>query len=137
MIDFFNRLDIFMKYRDLNDNKITVEAGISNGLIGKARQRGALSQDSISKILYTYPDLNANWLLTGKGEMLQNTDVLKNNIVGANVSGGVMSGNITQHNTPFEELSSEKKDYLEIIKKQQDQMGELIETNKILVEKII
>lgn len=59
-----------MKYKGLNDNQITVEAGISNGLIGKARKRGSLSQDNISKILYTYNDLNGHWWLTGIGEMI-------------------------------------------------------------------
>ena len=54
MIDFFSRLDKFMTYKGLNDNKLTVETGISNGLIGKARKRGSLSQENISKILYTY-----------------------------------------------------------------------------------
>lgn len=71
MATFFQRLDKFMKHKGLNDNKITVETGISNGLIGKARKRGSLSQENISKILYTYSDLNANWLFTEKGEMLK------------------------------------------------------------------
>jgi hypothetical protein len=70
MIDFFSRLDSYMIFKGLNDNKITVETGISNGLIGKARKRGALSQDNISKILCRYTDLDANWLFTGKGSML-------------------------------------------------------------------
>lgn len=70
MIDFFSRLDNFMKYKDLNDNKITVKAGISNGIIGKARKRGALSQENISKLLFAYPELNANWLLAGRGVMI-------------------------------------------------------------------
>jgi hypothetical protein len=47
-----------------------VETGIANGLIGKARKRGSLSQENISKILYRYKNLNARWLLTGEGEML-------------------------------------------------------------------
>ena len=64
---------MYMKYKGLNDNKITVDADISNGLIGKGRKRGALSQESISKILCSYPDLDANWLLTGEGEMLKQT----------------------------------------------------------------
>jgi len=59
-----------MDYSNLNDNKITVIAGISNGLIGKGRTRGSISQENISKILIAFPDLDANWLLTGKGEML-------------------------------------------------------------------
>lgn len=70
MIGFFDRLDIYMKFKGLNDNKITVEAGISNGLIGKGRKRGSLSQDNISKLLCTYSDLSADWLLTGRGNML-------------------------------------------------------------------
>lgn len=71
MIDFFNRLDKYMKHKGLNDNKITVKAGVSNGLIGKARKKGGgLSIDNISKILYTYSDLSADWLLTGRGTML-------------------------------------------------------------------
>lgn len=71
MIDFFDRLDNYMIYKGLNDNKMTIETGISNGLIGKARKRGSLSQDNISKILYTYRDLDANWLFTGSGDMIK------------------------------------------------------------------
>ncbi|WP_394660050.1 hypothetical protein [uncultured Chryseobacterium sp.] len=59
-----------MEYKGLNDNKITVETGISNGLIGKARKRGGLSQENISKILYAYSDLDANWLFRGEGKMI-------------------------------------------------------------------
>jgi hypothetical protein len=70
MSDFFDRLDKHMEYKGLNDNKITVETGISNGLIGKGRKRGGLSQENISKILYTYNDLDANWLFRGTGEMI-------------------------------------------------------------------
>ena len=86
MIDFFSRLDNYLKYKGLNDNKLTIETGISNGLIGKARKRGALSQDNISKILCKYIELDANWLLTGQGSMLKidngyprNTPVIVNN----------------------------------------------------------
>ena len=70
MSDFFDRLDKYMEYKGLNDNKITVETGISNGLIGKARKRGGLSQENISKILHTYFDLDANWLFRGEGKMI-------------------------------------------------------------------
>ncbi len=59
-----------MDFKHLNDNKISAECNISNGLIGKARLRGSLSQINISKILIKYPELNANWLLTGRGNMI-------------------------------------------------------------------
>lgn len=71
MIDFFDRLDMFMRYRGLNDNKISLTAGISNGLIGKGRKRGGISQENISKLIHAYPELDANWLLTGQGSMLR------------------------------------------------------------------
>ena len=71
MIDFFGRLDMFMRYRGLNDNKISLTAGISNGLIGKGRKRGGISQENISKLTHAYPELDANWLLTGQGSMLR------------------------------------------------------------------
>ena len=71
MIDFFGRLDMFMRYRGINDNKISLTAGISNGLIGKGRKRGGISQENISKLIHAYPELDANWLLTGQGSMLR------------------------------------------------------------------
>ncbi len=70
MQDFFLRLDDFLDYYEINDNRVTIECGISNGLIGKARKRGSLSQENISKILNTYKNLDANWLMTGLGKML-------------------------------------------------------------------
>lgn len=73
--DFFDRLDKYMNVKGLNDNQITVKAGLSQGAIGKQRKKGrGLSVESIAKILYAYPELNADWLLTGRGEMEMNSD---------------------------------------------------------------
>lgn len=71
---FIDRLDTYMKYAGLNDNKVTVQCGITVGLINSARKRGkSLSGDNIGKILCAYKDLDARWLLTGEGQMLQNS----------------------------------------------------------------
>jgi hypothetical protein len=74
MIDFFKRLDIYMNYKGLNDNRLSIETGISNGLIGKARKRGSLSGSNISKLINTYKDLSADWLFRGEGDMIRNED---------------------------------------------------------------
>ena len=67
----FSRLDKFMQYKGLNDNKITVQTHIAVGTLGKQRRSGkGLSYESIVKILNTYPELSPSWLLLGKGEML-------------------------------------------------------------------
>ena len=74
MIDFFQRLDIYMDYKGLNDNKLSIETEISNGLIGKARKRGSLSGQNISKFINTYKDLSADWLFRGEGSMIKNEE---------------------------------------------------------------
>ena len=68
MID---RFDAFMRAKDLNDNRVTVQAKLSVGTIGKSRNEGRdLSMKVVEALLATYPDLNKEWLLTGCGEML-------------------------------------------------------------------
>lgn len=71
----FSRLDQFMQYKGLNDNRITVQTNIAVGTLGKQRRNGkGLSYDSIVKILSTYPELNPSWLIIGKGDMLLRED---------------------------------------------------------------
>lgn len=66
-----DRLDEYMRYAGLNDNKVTVQCGLSNSIVGNARKRGkSINGDNIAKIISTYRNLNARWLLTGEGDML-------------------------------------------------------------------
>ena len=67
-----DRLRMYMDYRGLNPNKITVEAALSVGLIGKSLKSGkGFNSDTIEKILHTYADLDPVWFLLGEGEMLK------------------------------------------------------------------
>lgn len=82
MNDFISRLSKFMETIGVNDNQITLTAQLSNGLIGKAKANGkALSAQNIEKILYAYPELSADWLLTGRGEMLKTNRISRHNSV--------------------------------------------------------
>ena len=77
----FTRLDAFMKCKGLNDNRITVQAKIAVGTIGKQRRSGkGLSYDSIVKILRTYPELNPTWFILGEGEMFLRENVNPRNL---------------------------------------------------------
>lgn len=70
MEKFIDRLDAFMRAEGINDNQMTVNAGLSVGLIGKCKRNGSgMASDSIEKILHAYPSLSADWLITGRGDM--------------------------------------------------------------------
>lgn len=70
--NFIERLQYYMTQKCISDNKLTVDADLSVGLIGKAKKNGkAMNSANIEKILLACPDLNPDWLLTGRGEMLK------------------------------------------------------------------
>ena len=71
-----DRFDKYMSSKGLNDNKVTLQLGLTVGLIGKSRKEGRdLSDKVVEKILNFYTDLNRVWLLTGEGEMLRSGQV--------------------------------------------------------------
>lgn len=66
------QFDKYMKFKGLNDNKVTQQLGLSVGTLGKSRKENRdLSDRNVELILNFYADLNRTWLLTGEGEMLK------------------------------------------------------------------
>ena len=74
--NFIERLLTFMADAGINDNQMTVAAGLSVGAIGKIRagKSKGMNSSNIEKILYTYPRLSGEWLMTGRGEMYRTED---------------------------------------------------------------
>lgn len=69
-----DRFDLYMKHKGLNDNQVTAQLGLSNGVIGKSRNPGRdISARVLEQIENYYSDLNIEWLRTGDGEMLKPT----------------------------------------------------------------
>ncbi len=131
---FFERLDEFMKEKNLNDNKISVEADISNGLIGKGRKRGAISLDNVIKILRTYPELSPEWLLLGIGTMLKNsnnTPKIKTKDNNGNIVAGV-NGNVNI-DTPSQEKSL-KENEITHLREENKTLKDLINSLKKNIE---
>ena len=72
------RFDKYMEIKHLNDNKVTVQSGLSVGTLCKSRKENRdLSINTIEKILNFYTDLSRDWLLTGRGEMIKSGDIIQ------------------------------------------------------------
>lgn len=68
-----DRFDSYMKYKGLNDNQVTKDLELSNGLLGKSRKKDRdMSRKIANSATNFYSDLSAAWLLSGEGSMLVN-----------------------------------------------------------------
>lgn len=71
-----NRLLDYFNLKKIAPTAFEKEHGISNGYFGKQKKnKGKLGEDIILIVVENCLDLNLHWLITGKGEMIQNLTV--------------------------------------------------------------
>ncbi len=70
-MEFIDRLKLFIKFKGLGQTKFEELVGFSRGYISKVKT--AIGADKLSNIVKVFPDLNLDWLITGKGEMTNPT----------------------------------------------------------------
>ncbi|MBK6819881.1 MAG: helix-turn-helix transcriptional regulator [Bacteroidetes bacterium] len=62
----------YIDHKGITVTEFSKATGVSNGYFAKQRSaNGAVSSHIIEKIVSIYGDINAEWLITGKGEMLK------------------------------------------------------------------
>lgn len=61
------RISQYLDYKGISHNAFYKETNISNGVLSK---KSGLTLDTLGKFISKYPDINPEWLLTGKGNML-------------------------------------------------------------------
>lgn len=65
------RFKTYLDSKKIKNAQAERDCGLSNGLIKAALSAGSsFGSDKLEKILNTYPDLSAEWLLRGTGSML-------------------------------------------------------------------
>lgn len=65
------RFKEYLNYKGIKNAHAERDCGLSNGLIKSAISAGsAFGSDKLEKILNTYDDLSAEWLLRGTGNMI-------------------------------------------------------------------
>jgi len=61
----------FIDYKGISKNKFYIKTGISNGILDK---NSGLSMETVEKFYKNFPEINPEWLLTGRGEMLREVE---------------------------------------------------------------
>ena len=70
-----DRIRQFMNYKGLSSSGLADSIGVQrSNLTHVLNGRNKPSFPFISKLLETYPEINAKWLLLGQGDMLETTD---------------------------------------------------------------
>lgn len=65
------RIALIIAYNSLSVRAFELKIGASNGMIGRAiLKKTDISAEWLSKIIYNFPAINSEWLLTGAGEMI-------------------------------------------------------------------
>ncbi len=65
------RIKQYIDFKGVKVSAFEKEIGMSNGsFASQLRNNKTIGVDKLENILRKYPDLNPQWLLTGKGEML-------------------------------------------------------------------
>lgn len=74
------RLFVFFEKKNLKHTPVEKDLGLTNGYLGKMRNRkGSIGSDILETIFYKYPELNPDWLLTGRGSMLRDSETSEEN----------------------------------------------------------
>ncbi|HRO75590.1 MAG TPA: hypothetical protein PLP27_05540 [Crocinitomicaceae bacterium] len=57
-------------YKAVSYEKFFLELGVTYGNFKGSQKKTSVKSDTLDKIISKYPEINSEWLLTGKGEML-------------------------------------------------------------------
>ena len=109
------RLEGFIDYLDISQNEFAKGIGLSSGLISYITSgKSNFGVDKLVKIKEKYPDLNIEWLISGKGNMLKSVKETEKDMIDLLSKKGIeiLALNNEQDKKesylylPFEELNS-------------------------------
>lgn len=71
MSTILERVKLFFEYKEMSARQFCKSIGVSSGYFTSAfKQHSSPSSEMLSDIIDKYEDLNSTWLLTGKGNMI-------------------------------------------------------------------
>ena len=143
------RIKKYIDYKDVSVRSFERKINASSGLISAAVRKGTEIQTKwLSIIITTFPDLNSDWLLSGKGNMLKtsyaesnsgiiNTGSNNGNIIG-NGNNNISNGSKNKVSIRINELEKKLKKEKEKDKQQfvTEKMKTEIESLKFKIESL-
>ncbi len=116
------RLDLVVKELGLSGRAFEKECGLANGSYSSIRD--GVGADKLSKILVRYPQVSADWLISGNGEMMKtakNSPAMEN-------SGSVFAGDdlISRNQLTREEMKTIVFQMAGILSGHQQEIAKLI-----------
>lgn len=69
-MDIKSRITEFVKHKNITISKFETSCGITRGYFYNVKS--SIGSDKLNDISNTFPELNISWLVTGKGNMLNN-----------------------------------------------------------------
>ena len=117
----------FIEKHNISKYELYQKTGISNGVLS---QTGGMSEENTIKFLSFYKEVSADWLLTGKGEMLKTSaqNITQNG--NTNVNNG---HNVSGQGPVIKQTNDE---LMEIIREKDKQIAEKDKQIAMLIEKI-
>ena len=120
-----DRLKKYLDYKDISIYAFENAIGCSRGLILKAiKENKNIGSQIIENILCSFPDLDADWLLTGQGQMLKenighiqtgHTNTIDNSPININANT-VEIERLNERIKHLEDLLSAKEEIINLLK---------------------
>ena len=119
MSNTLKRIKEFIDYKGLTIRSFEISVGFSNGAFAsQLKNDKTIGVDKLENILNIFPEVNANWLLTGNGKMLLGKQT-----------------QLKEPDTDYKLSEAEKdliqvlKDQLEDLKKDKERLHNLLDKN--------
>lgn len=132
-MDIKERIQEYLKHKGITP---TAVERLLNWGVGSLTKVKSISADRAKEFLLFFPDLSSEWLMRGEGPMLRPDpsqsvgDISGSTVVGNNVHGS--GNNITSH----AELAALQGQYLEMLKKRDEQIDRLTAVIERLTAKL-
>lgn len=129
---FSERLKSFIECTGNSITGFEVIIGVSKGTIYKAIvNKKTIGVEVMEKIVTKFPELNADWLITGRGDMQTTIEAMNNLKVQADYS--VLLKNLIQSAGEVKDLKAQLSDLRYTVELQKERINELLK-NKQNVE---